>query len=134
MSKFKTHEKSKEDPLNYQEENMIIKLRNGNVALEEIVAADRTTGGIYIPQTAAVRSHLRHGKVFDVGPGELVQGQFVKMDIEKGDDVIFDSSRSEVIEIDGKKLTICNMVDIIATVPARHLSVVPPAPIPNETA
>jgi co-chaperonin GroES (HSP10) len=113
---------------------MIIKMRNGNIALEELASDERTSGGIYIPTTAARIGTLRHGRVVEVGPGELVQGQFVAVDFEKGQEVIFDVSRSETIEVDGKKLTICNMVDIIATVSAKHLSVVPTAPIPNETA
>ena len=111
---------------------MLIKLRNGTVALEEIAADERSRGGLYIPQTATKKGSLRFGKVIETGPGELVQGVFVKMDIEKGNDVLFDVSRSEIIEIDGKTLTICNMVDVIAIVSAKHLSVVPAAPA-NET-
>jgi co-chaperonin GroES (HSP10) len=104
---------------------MIIKMRNGNIALEEAAADERTTGGIYIPTTVGRKGSLRFGKVIETGPGELIQGLFVKVDFEKGQDVIFDASRSEIIEIEGKKLTICNMVDIIATISAKHLSIVP---------
>lgn len=113
---------------------MIIKMRNGNIALEELASDERTSGGIYIPNNVSRRGSLRHGRIVETGPGELVQGQFVTADFEKGQEVIFDVSRSETIEIDGKKLTICNMVDIIATVSAKHLSVVPTAPIPDEIA
>lgn len=110
---------------------MIIKMRNGNIALEESAADERTSSGLYIPQTVGRKGSLRFGKVVEVGPGELVQGIFVNVDFEKGQDVIFDASRSEIVEVDGKKLTICNMVDIIATVNAKHLSVVPGANIPS---
>lgn len=113
---------------------MIIKMRNGNVAIEQLAANTKTTGGIYIPTTAVQRGSLRLGKIVEIGPGELIQGQFVSPDLEKGQDVIFDVSRSEEIEVDGKKLTICNMVDIIAVVSAKHLSVVPQPLVPNETA
>lgn len=106
----------------------MIKMRNGNIALEELAADDRTTGGIYIPTTVGRKGSLRFGKVVETGPGELVQGVFVKVDFEKGQTVIFDVSRSEVIEIDNRKLTICNMVDVIAIVNAKHLSVVPGDP------
>lgn len=112
---------------------MIIKMRNGNVALEEIAANDKTTGGIYIPTTVTQRGNLRYGKVIEAGPGELVQGQFVNTDLEKGQEVIFDISRSETVEVEGRKLIICNMVDIIAMVNkketgSKHLSVVPLKP------
>lgn len=112
---------------------MLLKMRNGNVALEELASDQKTSGGLYIPQNAITRTNLRYGRILDFGPGELVQGLFIKPDLEKGQEVIFDSSRSETIEIDGKKTIICNMVDIIAVV-AKHLSVVPPASIPDETA
>lgn len=107
---------------------MIIKMRNGNIALEETAANERTTSGLYIPQTVGHKGSLRFGKIVEVGPGELIQGTFVKADLDKGQEVIFDASRSEVIEVEGKKLTICNMIDVIAVVNAKHLSVVPPAP------
>lgn len=113
---------------------MIIKMRNGNVALEMLAADQRSAGGIYIPTTAIQRGNLRHGRVVEVGPGEMVSGSFVDPKLDKGEEVIFDVSHSETIEVDGKKLTICNMVDIIATVSAKHLSVVPQPTIPDETA
>ena len=117
------------------EDIMLIKMRNGNVALEESAADERTSSGLYIPQTVGRKGSLRFGKVMEAGPGELVQGIFVKVDFEKGQEVIFDASRSEIVEVDGRKLTICNMVDIIALVNAKHLSVVPgPISPPNEIA
>lgn len=113
---------------------MIIKMRNGNVAIEQLAADERSSGGIYIPTTAIKIGNLRMGRIVETGPGELVQGQFVAMDINKGDEVIFDISRSEALEVEGKKLVICNMVDIIATISAKHLSVVPKSPVSDETA
>ena len=111
---------------------MIMKLRNGNVAIEEAAADEKSEGGLYIPKTVSQKGNLRFGKVIDVGPGEYVQGFYVPMDIEKGNQVIFDISRTEPIEVDGKKLIICNMVNVIAVM-ATRLSVVPPAPV-KETA
>ena len=112
---------------------MIIKMRNGNIALEETAADESTSSGLYIPQTVGRKGSLRFGKVVETGPGELIQGIFVKPDLDKGQEVIFDASRSEVIEIDDRKLTICNMIDIIAVINAKHLSIVPEAPN-NKTA
>jgi chaperonin GroES len=105
---------------------MYLKLRNGYLAIEQLGPDEKTSGGIIIPTTIR-QGTLRFGKVIEVGPGELVQGQFVKMDVEKGNEVIFDMSRTAPIQIDGKDLVICNMVDIIAVVSAKHLSVVPPS-------
>jgi co-chaperonin GroES (HSP10) len=49
------------------------------------------------------------------------------MDLKKGDEVIFDISHTEPVLIDADQLFICNMVDVIAVVSAKHLSVIPGA-------
>lgn len=103
---------------------MHLRMRNGNVAIELLEEQETTPGGILIPQTVR-KGILQYGKVFAVGPGELIQGKFIEMDLKKDDEVIFDSGHSEPVKIDGKTIYICNMVDVIATVSAKHLSVVP---------
>jgi chaperonin GroES len=105
---------------------MKLKMRNGNVAIELLAAQDKTRGGIFIPTTVR-QGILQHGKIVSAGPGELVQGQFVEMDLKIGDEVVFDSSHSEPLVVDGNTLYVCNMVDVIAVTSAKHLSVVPDA-------
>jgi chaperonin GroES len=103
---------------------MHIRMRNGNVAIQLMNEQSVTPGGIVIPQSVK-RGILQYGKVFSVGPGELIQGKFIEMDLKKDDEVIFDSSHSEPVQIDRNTIYICNMFDVIATVSAKHLSVVP---------
>lgn len=102
---------------------MHLRLRNGNVAIELLEPEAQTPGGIFIPQTVR-QGVLQYGKIVAAGPGELIQGQFVENDLKKGDEVIFDSSHSEPVKIDGQTTYICNMVDVVATV-RKNLSVVP---------
>lgn len=103
---------------------MNLKMRNGNVAIDMYDAQmGQTSGGIYLPSVGKPGA-LRIGKIIDIGPGELVQGQFVKPNLEKGEEVVFDSTRSEPLSINGETIWICNMVDIIACIP-KNLSVVP---------
>jgi chaperonin GroES len=103
---------------------MYLKMRNGSVAIELLEPEEKSKGGIFIPITVR-QGKLQFGKIVEAGPGELVQGQMVEMDLKKGDDIIFDASHSEPLTVDGKTLYICNMVDVIATVKAKRLSVVP---------
>lgn len=103
---------------------MYLKMRNGNVAIELLSPRDKTPGGIIIPNTAR-EGILRYGKIVAAGPGELVQGQFIEMDLKIDDEVVFDSSHSEPVIVDGNTTYVCNMVDVIAIVQAKHLSVVP---------
>lgn len=113
---------------------MHLKMRNGNVA---IVLNDsgmgRSSGGIFLPTSENKKGVLRIGKIVEVGPGELVQGQFVKPELEKGDEVVFDSSHSEPLSVNGDIVWICNMVDVTAIITQKHLSVVPPAPDTEST-
>jgi len=105
---------------------MYLKMRNGNVCIEPLGPNEKTPSGIFIPTTVR-QGHLQMGKVISVGPGELVQGHKVEMDLKVGDDVIYDSSHSEPLTVDGKTVFVCNMVDIVATIAAKHLSIVPEA-------
>ncbi|MFW9875221.1 MAG: co-chaperone GroES [Candidatus Thorarchaeota archaeon] len=105
---------------------MQYKMRNGLVAIELFKPEEKTPNGIIIPPIAQNnRKALQFGKVLAVGPGELVQGQFVEMDLKKNDEVVFDASRAESIQIDGNTLYICNMIDVVMTINAKHLSIVP---------
>lgn len=104
---------------------MHLKMRNGNVAIVvEDTGMGKSAGGIFLPGTEK-KGALRIGKIVEVGPGELVQGQFIKTDLEKGDEVVFDASHSEPLSVNGEVVWICNMVDVIATI-VKHLSVVLP--------
>jgi co-chaperonin GroES (HSP10) len=105
---------------------MYLKMRNGNVALELLDEQSQTPSGLFIPQTVR-KGNLQCAKVFATGPGELIQGTFVQMDIEKDDEVVFDITHSEPITVDGKTLYVCNMVDVVAIISAKHLSIVPSA-------
>ena len=72
---------------------MYLKMRNGSVAIELLEPEEKSKGGIFIPITVR-QGKLQFGKIVEAGPGELVQGQMVEMDLKKGDDIIFDASHS----------------------------------------
>jgi len=103
---------------------MYLKLRNGNVALQEVESKETTESGIIIPVTVK-KGPIRIGKVIEVGPGELVQGQFVEMDLEKGQEVLFDYTKTGSVVLGEETYIICNMVDILGIISKTHLSVVP---------
>lgn len=105
---------------------MHLKMRNGNVAIAvQDTGMGQSSGGIFLPQTSKP-GNLRIGKIVEAGPGELVQGQFVKPDLDKGDEVVFDASHAEPLSVNAETVWICNMVDVIASIKKQHLSVVPP--------
>lgn len=102
---------------------MQLNMRNGNVALKLLNPNNTTPGGIFIPETIK-QGTLRLAKVLAAGPGEPVQGIMKECELKAGDEVVFDSSRSEPISVDGEEVFVCNMIDVLATISAKHLSVV----------
>lgn len=106
---------------------MNLKMRNGNVAITiQNNDIGQSSGGIYLPQTSKP-GNLRIGNIIEVGPGELIQGQFIKPELKKDDEVVFDASHAEPLLANGETIWICNMVDVIAIIKKQHLSIVSPA-------
>jgi chaperonin GroES len=98
---------------------MNLKMRNANVCIALIDSEGKTKGGIIIPSTVR-QGILQLGRVIAAGPGELVQGTFKEMDLKVDDEIIFDSSRSEPLVVDGDTVYVCNMVDVIAILTGKH--------------
>lgn len=92
---------------------MNLKMRNGNVCISLVNPDGKTKSGLFIPNNVR-QGILQRGKVLACGPGELVQGTFKEMDLKVDDDVVFDSSHSEPLVVDGATVYVCNMVDIVA--------------------
>ena len=82
------------------------------VVVEPIEQEEMTASGIILPETA--KEKPQRGKVLAAGPGKLVEGQRVPMDVKVGDTVIFDKWGGKEIKIDDVKYLIINESDILA--------------------
>jgi Co-chaperonin GroES (HSP10) len=51
------------------------------------LAEEKTAGGIIIPDSAKEKGQI--GLVIEVGPGRLHDGQFIPLQVKKGDRVMF---------------------------------------------
>jgi len=61
---------------------------------------EKTSGGIYIPDTA--KEKPQRGKVVAVGPGRMTEeGKRLPMDVKAGDEVLFGKYSGSDIKIDG---------------------------------
>jgi chaperonin GroES len=61
---------------------------------------EKTSGGIYIPDTA--KEKPQRGKVIAVGPGRLnEEGKRLPVDVKTGDEVLFGKYSGSDIKIDG---------------------------------
>jgi co-chaperonin GroES (HSP10) len=93
-----------------------MKIRNGNVLIKLQEEKRVTDGGIYIPETGTLHSrNIRKGTVIESGPGEHIYGHFVQNDIKKGDEVLFDFSRAQIVKTDAE-YWVCNQVDVLAII------------------
>jgi chaperonin GroES len=85
------------------------------VLVERIEAENKTAGGIVLPDTA--KEKPQRGKVVGVGEGKLLDdGTRKKMQVKKGDLVLFTSYAGTEIKIDGKEYLIMDESDIMAVI------------------
>ena len=68
---------------------MAIKMRplSDRVVVKRIEEEETTAGGLYIPDTA--KEKPQEGKIVAVGPGRTEDGKTIKLDVKKGDRILF---------------------------------------------
>jgi chaperonin GroES len=85
------------------------------VIIKRLDAEDKTAGGIILPDMA--KEKPKEGRILSVGPGKrLDDGTLSKMQVKKGDRVIFASYAGTEVKIDGEELVIMSEEDIFAVV------------------
>jgi len=85
------------------------------IIVEVLDEEDVTASGIVLPDTA--KEKPQRGKVLAVGPGPRDEdGEYISMDVEEGDEVIFSKYGGTEIKIDGKEYKIFGADDLIAVV------------------
>ena len=85
------------------------------VVIEPLDTETKTAGGIIIPETA--KEKPMQGKVVAVGPGGRDEaGKVHKLDVKKGDTVLYGKWSGTEVKIDGKDLMIMKESDIMGVV------------------
>jgi chaperonin GroES len=85
------------------------------VLVERVEAQNKTAGGIVLPDTA--KEKPQRGKVVSVGEGRLLDdGTRQKVQVKKGDEIIFTSYAGTEVKIAGKEYLIMNESDIMAVI------------------
>jgi chaperonin GroES len=82
------------------------------VVIKQIQAEEKTKGGIILTSAAQEKPEIY--EVIVVGPGGLVDGKEVKMEVKAGDKVITGKYTGTTVKIDGDELTIVRQSDILA--------------------
>ena len=84
------------------------------VVIEQIEAEERTKSGIILPSAAQEKQQM--AKVLAVGPGGLVDGKDVTMQVKVGDKVLYSKYSGSEFKLDGKDVVILRQSDILAIV------------------
>jgi chaperonin GroES len=84
------------------------------VLIQEIKSDIKTKMGIILPDSMGNDKGLKEGKVLAVGEGKYIEGELVKLFVEKGDTVLF--SWGEEIKVDGKEYFLVRESEISAKI------------------
>ena len=93
---------------------MNIKPLGDRVVIKNLEAEETTASGIVLPGSAQEKP--QYAEVVAIGPGGMVDGKEVKMEVKIGDKVIFSKYAGTEIKIDGEELIIVRQNDILAIV------------------
>lgn len=84
------------------------------VVIKQMEAEEKTKSGIVLPTQS--KEKPQEAEVIAVGPGGMVDGKEIKMQVKAGDKVIYSKYSGTEIKIDGETLIIVRQGDILAIV------------------
>ncbi len=84
------------------------------VVLKQLVAEETTKSGIVLPGQA--KEKPQQAEVIAVGPGGVVEGKEITMQVKVGDKVIFSKYSGTEVEVDEEKYVIVKQNDILAVI------------------
>ncbi|WP_432407304.1 co-chaperone GroES [Wukongibacter sp. M2B1] len=93
---------------------MNIKPLGDRVVIKKVEAEEKTKSGIVLPSQAKEQPQM--AEIVAVGPGGMVDGKEVKMEVKVGDKVIFSKYAGTEIKYDGEEYTILRQNDLLAVV------------------
>ncbi|KAJ51636.1 chaperonin GroES [Clostridium tetanomorphum] len=93
---------------------MKIRPLGDRVVIKRIEVEETTKSGIVLPGTA--KEKPQEAEVVAVGPGGIVNGKEVKMELKAGDRVLFSKYAGNEVKIDGTEYTILRQDDILAVI------------------
>ena len=93
---------------------MKLKPLSDRVVLKQLEAEETTKSGIIIASSAQEKP--QEAEVIAVGPGGVVDGKEVAMQVKKGQKVIYSKYAGTDVKLDGEEFIIVRQEDILAIV------------------
>lgn len=98
-----------------KERTTTVRPLDDRILLQPAEAEERTTAGIYLPETA--KEKPMQGEVIAAGPGKYDdEGNRTPVSVKKGDKVIYGKYSGTEVEIDGEKYVIVRESELLAKV------------------
>ncbi len=93
---------------------MKIKPLFDKVVISAVSADEKTKSGIVLPSAAQEKPQM--AEVLAVGPGGVVDGKEITMQVKVGEKVLYSKYAGNEFKLDGKELIIIRQSDILAIV------------------
>lgn len=84
------------------------------VVIKMLEAEEKTQSGIIL--TGSAKEAPQMAEVIEVGPGKVEDGKEIKMEVEKGNKVLFSKYAGTEVKIEGVEYIIVSQKDILAVV------------------
>ena len=84
------------------------------VVLKQLVAEETTKSGLIL--TTSAQEKPQEAEVIAVGPGGMVDGKEVTMQVKPGDKVIYSKYAGNEVKLEGEEYIIVRQNDILAVV------------------
>ncbi|HEY9062905.1 MULTISPECIES: co-chaperone GroES [Pseudobacteroides] len=93
---------------------MRIKPLGERVVIKMLESEETTKSGIVLPGSAKEKPQV--AEIVAVGPGAIVEGKEIKMEVKVGDKVLISKYAGTEVKFDGQEYTILKQSDILAVV------------------
>ena len=94
--------------------NMKLVPLGDRVVLKQLIAEETTKSGIVLP--GQNKEKPQQAEVIAVGPGGVVDGKEIKMEVKAGDNVIYSKYSGTEVKIDDEEFIIVKQNDILAVI------------------
>lgn len=93
---------------------MTLKPLGDKVVVKFVEAEEKTQGGIILSSAAQEKPQI--AEIISVGPGGIVDGKEVKMEVKVGEKVILNKYAGTEVKLGQDEYTVCRQSDILAIV------------------
>ena len=93
---------------------MSVRPLHDRIIVKRVEEEAKSRGGIIIPDTA--KEKPQEGRVVAVGPGRTEDGKLVKLDVKKGDRILFAKYAGTEIKLDGEDHIIMREEDVLGVI------------------